>query len=110
VQSSRDHTELGWSLTVAPRSWQGQDSLEGAGAEGRVCGGRDGAMPRGCAGRAVLQRCMGLCAELERPHFAANGELTAACATPWSLSPCELHFKIRQKKRTPSRCCWISHC
>lgn len=58
-------------------------------------------MPRGCAGRAVFQHCMGLCAELEHPCFTSDGKLTAACATPWSLSPCKLCFEVGQKQRTP---------
>lgn len=62
-----------------------------------------------CQGAAVRQACcvpacMGLCAELERPRFASDSELTA---TPWSPSPCKLRFKVRQKQRTP---CRISHC
>lgn len=51
--------------------------------------------------------CMGLCAELERPHFTSDSELTAAYATPWSLSPRKLRFEVRQKQGIP---CWISHC
>lgn len=64
-------------------------------------------MLRGCAGQCCAAACMGLCAELERPRFALDGKLAAACATPWSPSPCKLRFGVRQGPGTPY---WISHC
>lgn len=66
MHSSQDLLELGRTLAAAPWPWQGRDSPGGGRGQRReqedsstqsvVCGGEDGAVPRVCARRAVLQR------------------------------------------------------